>query len=192
MKIFWLVIEWQTNWSYETPEPWARLLPSRSAPTFLRGDRRVLSKCAASFSWWKVFPAWIPTLLLWIRAAAGQGGLSSIPRLWSQFCQDCLLFLPGILNMREPVFNISVLGNSEHHNHQQTKYDGMGSLLCSLLHHALALLLCSLLCGQLEECETHLSQLQIYPWSLQGWSLGSGSHPTIFVRNFRVAIYSQQ
>merc|ERR1712004_573783 len=111
------------------------------------------------------------------RAAAGQAGLSSIPRLWSQFCQDCLLFLPG---------------NSEHHHLQQTKYDGMGSLLRSLLHHAVALLLCSLLCGQLEECETHLSQLQIYPWSLQGWSLGSGSHPTIFVRNFRVAIYSQQ
>merc|ERR1712004_748655 len=139
--------------SYETPEPWARLLPSRSAPTFLRGDRRVFSKCAASFSWWKVFPAWIPTLLLWIRAAAG---------------------------------------NSEHHNHQQTKYDGMGSLLCSLLHHAVALLLCSLLCGQLEECETHLSQLQIYPWSLRGWSLGSGSRPVMFVINFRDSIYSQQ
>lgn len=68
----------------------------------------------------------------------------------------------------------------------------MGSLLCSLLHHALALLLCSLLCGQFEECETHLSKLQIYPWSLQGWSLGSGSHPIMFVRNFRVTIYNQQ
>merc|ERR1712004_289134 len=165
------------NRSYETPEPWARLLPSRSAPTFLRGDRRVFSKCAASFSWWKVLPAGIPTFLLWNRAAAGQGGLSSIPRLWSQFCQNCLLFLPG---------------NSEHHHHQQTKYDGMGSLLCSLLHHAVALLLCSLLCGQLEECETHLSQLQIYPWSLRGWSLGSGSRPVMFVINFRDSIYSQQ
>jgi len=68
----------------------------------------------------------------------------------------------------------------------------MGSLLCSLLHHALALLLCSLLCGQLEECETHLSQLQIYPWSLQGWSLGSGSLPVMFVRNFCVTTYNQQ
>merc|ERR1719474_1927205 len=96
---------------------------------------------------------------LWTRAAACQGGLSSSPRLWSQFCEDCLLFLPG---------------NCEHH-HQQTKYDGMGSFLCSLLHHALALLLCSLLCRQFEECETHLSQLQIYSWSLQGWSLGSRS-----------------
>merc|ERR1712004_281721 len=163
------------NRSYETPEPWARLLPSRPAPTFLRGHRRVFSKCAASFSWWKVLPAGIPTLLLWTSAAAGQGGFSSSPRLWSQFCQDCLLFLPG---------------NGEHHHLQQTKYDGMGSLLCSLLHHALALLLCSLLCGQLEECETHLSQLQIYPWSLQGWSLGSGSHPNMFVRHCRVTICS--
>merc|ERR1712156_610188 len=76
--------------------------------------------------------------------------------------------------------------NCEHHHLQQTKYDGMGSLLCSLLHHALALLLCSLLCRQFEECETHLSQLQIYPWSLQGWSLGSGSYPIMFVRNFCV------
>ena len=89
------------DWSYETSEPWARLLPSRSAPSFLRGDRRVFSKYASSFCWWKVFPAWIPTLLLWTRAAAGQGGLSSSPRLWSQLCQDRLLFLPGILNMRE-------------------------------------------------------------------------------------------
>merc|ERR1712107_199145 len=82
------------------------------------------------------------------------------------------------------VLNISVLGNSEHDHFQQAKYAGMGSLLCSLLHHALALLLCSLLCGQLEERETHLSQLQIYPWSLQGWSLGYGSHLIMFVRNY--------
>ena len=107
MKVFWLVIEWpiKTNWSYETPEPWARLLPCRSAPTFLRGDRRVFSKYATSFSWWKVFPTWIPTLLLWTRAAACQGGLSTSPRFWSQFCQDRLLFLPGILNMRENYIN---------------------------------------------------------------------------------------
>merc|ERR1712156_1220377 len=115
-------------------------------------------------------------LLLWTRATACQGGLSSSPRLWSQFCQDCLLFLPG---------------NSDYHHLQQTKYDGMGSLMCSLLHHALALLLCSLLCGQFEECETHLSKLQIYPWSLQGWSLVSGSHPIVFVRNFCIAIFLQ-
>merc|ERR1711874_528473 len=104
-------------------------------------------------------------LLLWTSAAAGQGGFSSSPRLWSQFCQDCLLFLPG---------------NCEHHHLRQTKYGGMGSLLCSLL------------CRQFEECKTHLSQLQIYPWSLQGWSLGSGSHPNMFVRHFRVTICSQR
>ena len=90
--------------------------------------------------------------------------------------------------MRQTFTKQSFLGNSEHHHLQQTKYDGMGSLLCSLLHHALALLLCSLLCGQFEECETHLSKLQIYPWSLQGWSLGSGSHSAI-VRDFRVTFY---
>merc|ERR1711962_1806824 len=72
----------------------------------------------------------------------------------------------------------------QHHHLQQTKYDGMGSFLCSLLHHALALLLCSLLCRQLEECETHLSQLQIYPWSLQGWSLGSRSPPVSLSETF--------
>merc|ERR1712190_471430 len=102
---------------------------------------------------------------------------SSSPRLWSQFGQDCLLFLPG---------------NSDYHHLKSTKYDGMGSLLCSLFHHALALLLCSLLCGQFEECETHLSQLQIYPWALQGWSLVSGSHPIMFVRNCCNFFYSQQ
>jgi len=70
-------------------------------------------------------------------------------------CSSCQVFWIW----EKPVSNISVVGNSEHDHFQQAKYDGMGSLLCSLLHHALALLLCSLLCGQFEECETHLSQL---------------------------------
>ena len=50
-------------------------------------------------------------------------------------------------------------GKRDDYNLQPTKHDGLGGLLRSLLHHALALLLCPILRRQLQRCEAQLSQL---------------------------------
>merc|ERR1712032_693985 len=47
-------------------------------------------------------------------------------------------------------------GNCENHNRQSAQHNGLGGFLRALLHHALALLLRSLLCRQLQGCEAQL------------------------------------
>ena len=87
------------------------------------------------------------------------------PKSAKVICSSCQVQWSSCWQM--PHFNsLYFSGNCHYFDEQSAKYDGLGGLLCPLLHHAVALLLRPLLHRQLQGCEAQLPQLQCYPWTL--------------------------
>jgi len=151
-------------WLFE-PSPSIMPCKQRKSTAFLWGDCWFLD---AVWRCWKILANSIPTCIHWAGAEC-QSCLPSSSKLWTKVCQGHLLLLPGTVffSGKCPILiACHFSGNCHYFDRQSAKYDGLGGLMCPLLHHAVALLLRPLLHRQLQGCEAQLPQLQCYPWTL--------------------------